>query len=138
MSDGHSLIIEQSYEINVSPETVFDALGDADILSGCLSPLERLRITPETGGRIGFRDPDLGVVIGRVGEHERGVRMTWRMIQNWPRVLSFDFSTNGDGCRVDVIQSDFAALRGDMADIDAVFAERWDRWMAAIKTRLES
>jgi len=136
--DGHSLIIEQSYEINVAPEVAFDALGDADILGSCFGPLERLRITPETGGRIGFRDPDLGVVIGRVGEHERGVRMTWRMIQNWPRVLSFDFYANSGGCRVDVIQSDFAALRGDRSDIYAVFTERWDRWMAAIKTRLES
>jgi len=138
MLDGHSLIVEHVSEIAVSPEDVFDALGDAAILGECLTPLERIRITAETGGRIGFRDPDLGVVIGRVGEYERGVRMTWRMIQNWPRVLSFDCSANGGGCRVNVMQSDFAALRGDGPDINDLFAERWDRWMAGLKRRLES
>ena len=138
MLGGHSLIVEHVSEISVPPQEVFDALGDADVLSGCLAPLERIRITAETGGRIGFRAPDLGVVIGRVGEYERGVRMTWRMIQNWPRVLSFDFSTIPGGCRVNLIQSDFAVLRGDGPDVNDLFAERWDRWMTALKRHLES
>ena len=60
------------------------------------------------------------------------------MVQNWPSVLSFDFFRDEVGCRVDVIQSGFGALRGDRRDIDQVFAARWETWMNAIKARLEA
>ncbi len=137
MAESRSIIVEQSYVIAAEPEAVFDALTDQEVLSDCLSPLQRLRFTPGTGGRIGFRDPELGPAIGRVGEHDRGVRLTWRMVQNWPSVLSFDFFREDGGCRVDVIQSGFGALRGDHRDIDQTFADRWNAWMTSIKERLE-
>ncbi len=138
MADGRSIIVEQSYAIAAAPEDVFDALADQDVLAAGLQPLQRVRVTRGSGGRIGFRDPELGPVIGRIGEYDRGVRLTWRMVQNWPSVVSFDFVRDGDGCRVDVIQSGFGSLRGVRTDIDQVFAQRWQRWMAAIKTRLEN
>ena len=138
MADRRSIIVERTYAIAAEPETVFDALVDPDVLSECLAPLQRLRLTPGSGGRIGFRDPELGPAIGRIGEHDRGVRLTWRMVQNWPSVLSFDFFRDDGGCRVDVIQSGFGALRGVRQDIDQVFAARWDAWMHAIKARLEA
>ena len=138
MADRRSIIVEQTYVIAAEPEAVFDALVDPDVLSECLAPLQRLRLTPGSGGRIGFRDPELGPAIGRIGEHDRGVRLTWRMVQNWPSVLSFDFFREDGGCRVDVIQSGFGALRGVRQDIDQVFAARWDDWMHAIKARLEA
>ena len=138
MAESRSIIVEQSYVIAAAPEAVFDALTDQEVLAECLTPLQRLRVTPGSGGRIGFRDPELGPAIGRVGEHDRGVRLTWRMVQNWPSVLSFDFFSEDGGCRIDVIQSGFGALRGVRRDIDAVFAARWDEWMEAIKARLES
>ena len=138
MADRRSIIVEQTYVIAAQPEAVFDALVDQDLLSECLSPLQRLRLTPGSGGRIGFRDPELGPAIGRIGEHDRGVRLTWRMVQNWPSVLSFDFFREDGGCRVDVIQSGFGALRGGRQDIDRVFAARWESWMNAIKDRLEA
>ena len=137
MAERRQFVVQQSYVINATPEVVFDALGDEVLLSSCLNPLERVRIVPQAGGRIGFRDPELGVVIGRVGEYVRGVRLTWRMVQNWPSVLSFDFIADAPGCRVEVIQSGFGALRGIRADIDKVFSERWDGWMEAIKTSVE-
>ncbi len=137
MAESRSIIVEQSYVIAAEPEAVFDALTDQEVLSDCLAPLQRLRFTPGTGGRIGFRDPELGPAIGRVGEHDRGVRLTWRMVQNWPSVLSFDFFREDGGCRVDVIQSGFGALRGDHRDIDQTFADRWNAWMTSIKERLE-
>ncbi len=137
MAESRSIIVEQSYVIAAEPEAVFDALTDQEVLSDCLAPLQRLRFTPGTGGRIGFRDPELGPAIGRVGEHDRGVRLTWRMVQNWPSVLSFDFFREDGGCRVDVIQSGFGALRGDHRDIDQTFADRWNAWMNSIKERLE-
>ena len=137
MAESRSIIVEQSYVIAAEPEAVFDALTDQEVLSDCLAPLQRLRLTPGTGGRIGFRDPELGPAIGRVGEHDRGVRLTWRMVQNWPSVLSFDFFREDVGCRVDVIQSGFGALRGDHRDIDQTFADRWNAWMTSIKERLE-
>jgi uncharacterized protein YndB with AHSA1/START domain len=138
MADRRSIIVEQSYVIAAEPEAVFDALTDQKVLSECLTPLQRLRIASGSGGRIGFRDPELGPAIGRIGEHDRGVRLTWRMVQNWPSVLSFDFFSEGGGCRVDVIQSGFGALRGARRDIDEVFADRWESWMNAIKERLEA
>lgn len=138
MADRRSIIVEQTYVIAAEPEAVFDALTDQEVLSECLTPLQRLRVMPCTGGRIGFRDPELGPAIGRVGEHDRGVRLTWRMVQNWPSVLSCDFFREDGGCRVDVIQSGFGALRGVRQDIDQVFAARWDAWMQAIKGRLEA
>ncbi len=137
MAESRSIIVEQSYVIAAEPEAVFDALTDQEVLSECLTPLQRLRFTSGTGGRIGFRDPELGPAFGRVGEHDRGVRLTWRMVQNWPSVLSFDFFREDGGCRVDVIQSGFGALRGDHRDIDQTFADRWEAWMTAIKERLE-
>ncbi len=138
MADRRSIIVEQSYAIAADPAAVFDALVDQQLLSECLDPLQRLRLVPGSGGRIGFRDPELGPAIGRIGEHDRGVRLTWRMVQNWPSVLSFDFFQEDGGCRVDVIQSGFGALRGVRQDIDQVFAARWDAWMSAIKDRLEA
>ena len=138
MAESRSIIVEQSYVIAAEPEAVFDALTDQEVLSECLTPLQRLRFTSGTGGRIGFRDPELGPAIGRIGEHDRGVRLTWRMVQNWPSVLSFDFFREDGGCRVDVIQSGFGALRGVRQDIDQVFAARWKTWMKAIKDRLEA
>ncbi len=138
MAESQSIIVEQSYVIAAEPEAVFDALTDQEVLAESLTPLQRLRFTPGSGGRIGFRDPELGPAIGRVGEHDRGVRLTWRMVQNWPSVLSFDFFSEDGGCRIDVIQSGFGALRGSRRDIDEVFALRWDEWMGAIKSRLES
>ena len=138
MAESQSIIVEQSYVIAAEPEAVFDALTDQEVLAESLTPLQRLRFTPGSGGRIGFRDPELGPAIGRVGEHDRGVRLTWRMVQNWPSVLSFDFFGEDGGCRIDVIQSGFGALRGSRRDIDEVFASRWDEWMGAIKARLES
>lgn len=137
MAERRQFVVERSYVINATPEVVFDALGDEVLLGSCLNPLERVRIAPQAGGRIGFRDPELGVVIGRVGEHVRGVRLTWRMVQNWPSVLSFDFIADASGCRVEVIQSGFGALRGVRADIDQVFSDRWDEWMEAIKASVE-
>ena len=72
MADRRSIIVEQTYVIAAEPEAVFDALVDAEVLSECLAPLQRLRLTPGSGGRIGFRDPELGPAIGRIGEHDRG------------------------------------------------------------------
>ena len=138
MADRRSIIVEQTYVIAAEPEAVFDALVDTEVLSECLAPLQRLRVTPSSGGRIGFRDPEFGSAIGRIGEHDRGVRLTWRMVQNWPSVVSFDFFREAGGCRVDVIQSGFGGLRGVRRDIDEIFADRWDAWMQTIKARLEA
>ncbi len=137
MAERRQFVVERSYVVNTTPEVVFDALGDEVLLGSCLNPLERVRIAPQAGGRIGFRDPELGVVIGRVGEYVRGVRLTWRMAQNWPSVLSFDFTADTSGCHVEVIQSGFGALRGVRDDIDQVFSDRWDEWMEAIKASVE-
>lgn len=138
MPERTSTIVEKTYRSAATPQAVFAVLTDQEAIAACCQPLERVRIDAKSGGRVQFTDPEFGRVIGRIGEFEPGLRLSYRFVQNWPSVLTFDFFADGEGTRIDVIHSGFAGLRQGRPDLDLTFAERWDAWMAGLLERVEA
>jgi uncharacterized protein YndB with AHSA1/START domain/predicted enzyme related to lactoylglutathione lyase len=103
--------VERSILVQADPERVFEALTTQEAIERWFAVIDDVTFERRLGGRISFRDPTFGDVLGQVTEWDPPNRVVVKFSQNWPERLEYSVWPESGGTRVNVRQVGFAPIR---------------------------
>ncbi len=129
--------IERSVSISAPLERVWSLITTAEALGQWFGDAgASVDLTP--GGRLSLHWHEHGTVHGRVVAVEPPRRFAFRWLHDGPpdadatpvnsTLVEFTLTADGEGCRVDLVESGFAALGRPATDRTALLADHAEGW----------